>query len=143
MPARCQRSRFCLTIADDAGNDQIWVVEGCSIGMRNSIAELSALMDGPGRLRCYVAGDATWKRKLFKQPLHPDFVGSNVWINFAVGSLEIGVRDQTRPAMSRSGDIDHVEVVLFDHSVQVNVDEVQAGRGTPVAQKSRLDVVLC
>src|SRR3974390_2633592 len=66
MPARCQRPGFSLAIADDAGNDQIWVVERRSIGVRNGVAELSALMDGSGRLGCYVAGDATGKRKLFE-----------------------------------------------------------------------------
>src|SRR6516165_7348043 len=56
-------------------------------------------------------------------------------------TLEIGVRDQTRPAMSGAGDIDHVEVVLFDHPVEVHVDEIQTGRSSPMPEKSRLDVV--
>ena len=44
MPARRQRSSFRLAIADDTSNDQIGIVEGGTVGMRNSIAELAALV---------------------------------------------------------------------------------------------------
>jgi hypothetical protein len=44
--------------------------------------------------------------------------------------------------MSGTGDVDHVEVVLLDHPVQVDVDEVQTRRGSPVAEEPRLDVLL-
>ena len=38
MPARGQGARFRLTVADDAGHDQIWIVERCAIGMSKRIA---------------------------------------------------------------------------------------------------------
>jgi len=80
---------------------------------------------------------------LREKALHALFIGRNVRIDLAVGPLEVGVRDQTRTAMPGAGDIDHVEVVLLDRPVQVNVDEVQAWRRSPVAEKPRLDVILC
>src|SRR5215472_15373566 len=43
--------------------------------------------------------------------------------------------------MPWAGDVDHVQVVLFDEPVQVDVDEVEARRGSPVAEEPRLDVV--
>jgi hypothetical protein len=43
--------------------------------------------------------------------------------------------------VARSGDEDRVDVVGADDAVEVRVDEVQAGRGTPVAQQPRLDVL--
>jgi hypothetical protein len=45
--------------------------------------------------------------------------------------------------MPGPGDVDHVEVALLDHPVQVNVDEVQARRRSPVAEQPGLDVFLC
>ena len=45
--------------------------------------------------------------------------------------------------MTGAGDVDHVEVMLPDQPVQVNVDEIQAWRRSPVAEKPRLDVILC
>ena len=54
MPAGRERPRFGLAITDNAGNDQIGVVEGCSISVREGVAEFAALVDRTG-----VSG-ATW-----------------------------------------------------------------------------------
>src|SRR5262249_59417241 len=124
MPACRQRSSFRLAIADDAGNDQIGIVESCSVGVRDGIAEFAALVYRTGCLRRDVAGDAAGKRELGEQALHALFIARDVRINLTVGSLEVGVRDQTGTAMPRAGDVDHVEVVLVNNSVEVNVDEV-------------------
>jgi hypothetical protein len=80
---------------------------------------------------------------LGEEALHALFIGRNVRINLTVGPLEVGVRDQAGPAMPGAGDVDHVEVVLLDHSVQVNVDEVETWCGSPMTQEPRLDVILC
>ncbi len=45
MPARRQRSSLRLAVADDTGNDQVRVVEGCSVGVRDSVAELPAFVN--------------------------------------------------------------------------------------------------
>jgi hypothetical protein len=42
--------------------------------------------------------------------------------------------------MTRTGDIDHVQVVFFDHAVEVDIDKVQARSRPPVSQQSRFDV---
>lgn len=36
---------FGFTVADDAGNDQVRVVEGCTKGMHQCITQFAALMD--------------------------------------------------------------------------------------------------
>ena len=143
MPARGQRSGLGFAVADDAGDDQIGIVEGRAIGVREGVAELAAFVDRAGRLRRHVAGDAAGERELGEEPLHALFVRGDVRIDLAVGSLEIGVRDQARPAMPGAGDVDHVQVVLLDEPVQVDVDEVQTRRRSPVAEQPRLDVFLC
>ena len=33
MPTRRQGARFRLTVADDAGHNQIWIVERCAVGV--------------------------------------------------------------------------------------------------------------
>ena len=45
MPARGQRSGFRLTVTDDRGHDEIWIVERRSIGVRQGVAELAAFVD--------------------------------------------------------------------------------------------------
>src|SRR5499427_1955183 len=99
MPARRQRSGFRLAVTDDTSNDQVRVVEGRSVGVRDGVAELAALVYRTRRLRRHMAWDAARERELREQALHPLLVGRNIRIDFAVGPLEIGVRDQARPAM--------------------------------------------
>ena len=141
VPARRQRPGLRLAVADDAGDDQVGIVEGGAVGVRQRIAELAALVDRPGRLRRHVARDAAGKGELGEEPLHARLVLRDVRIDLAVGAFEIGVGDQRRPAVAGTGDVDHVEVVLPDHPVQVHVDEVQARRRAPVAEQPRLDVL--
>jgi hypothetical protein len=142
VPARRERAGLRLAVADDAGNDQVRVVEGRSIGVGNGVAELTSLVDRPGRLRRDMARNAAGKRELSEQALHPLLVGGDVRIYLAVSALEISVCDQTGSAMSGTRDVDHVEVVLFDEPIQVNVDEVQTRRRSPMAEEAWFDVVL-
>ncbi len=43
--------------------------------------------------------------------------------------------------MTRAGDVDGIQIQLADKAVGVDVDEVQAGRGAPVAQEARLHML--
>ena len=45
VPARRQRTGLCLAVAYNTGNDQIGVVEGCSVGVRDGIAEFATLVN--------------------------------------------------------------------------------------------------
>src|SRR5438105_1822388 len=84
---------------------------------------------------------ATRKRKLLEQALQALFVLRDLRIELAVRSLEIRVGDDARAAMPRSGYEDHVEVMRLDDAIQVNVDEIESRRGTPVPKEPRLDVI--
>ena len=59
-----QRAGLGLAVADDAGDDQVRVVEGRAVGVRQRVAELAALVDRAGRLGRDVAGDAAGEREL-------------------------------------------------------------------------------
>src|SRR5262245_50574976 len=132
MPARGQGPGFGLTITDDAGNDQLWIVVGGTVRVRDSVSELSAFVYGPWRFWSYVARNATRERELREEALHTRLVLGDVWVNLAIGTFEVGVSDEARPAMSGAGYIDHVKVVLLDKPVQVNVNKVQAWSRSPV-----------
>ncbi len=140
MPARGQRARLGLAVAHDAGNDQVWVVERRAKGVAQAVAQLASLVNRSGRLGGDVAGDAARERELLEQFPHPRLVFGDVRIDLAVCPLKVDVAHDRGAAVARPRDVDHVQVVLCDHSIQVNVNEVLPGRGTPVAQQSRLDV---
>jgi hypothetical protein len=44
--------------------------------------------------------------------------------------------------MAGTGDVDHVEIELLDQPIEVHVDEVETGRRAPMAEETRLDVLL-
>ena len=46
MPARRQRARLGLTVANDAANEQVGVVEGGPVGVRQRVPQLATLVYG-------------------------------------------------------------------------------------------------
>src|SRR5581483_9685874 len=62
-------------------------------------------------------------------------------VQLAVAALEVGVGDETRAAVAGTRDEDRAQVALLHHPAQVRVQEVQAGRRSPVAEQARLHVL--
>src|SRR5580704_18013594 len=69
MPARRQRAGFRFAVTDDAGDDQIWIVEGGTVGMEQRIPQLAAFMDRAGWFRRDMTGNSVRPGELAKQPL--------------------------------------------------------------------------
>ena len=78
MPGGGQRAGLGLAVADDAGDDQVRVVERRAEGMADRIAQLAALVDRARRLRRDVAGDPAGEGELLEQPLQPGLVLADV-----------------------------------------------------------------
>src|ERR1700687_3562078 len=107
MPRGSQRSGFRLTIADDAGDDEIGIVEHRSERVTERIAQLAALVDRARALRRCMAGNSSWKRKLNKELPQPGLIRADVWIDLAVGALEISVGHHGMAAVLRAGAVNH------------------------------------
>ena len=86
-----------------------------------------------------VEGDSD--KKLFEQLFHSLLGLRDIRIEFGIGSLKVSIGDHRRAAMSGSGDVYHVEIVLPDDSVQMHIDEIKTGRRAPMPQQSRLDII--
>src|SRR5579872_1291219 len=80
--------------------------------------------------------------KLAEQAVDAVPVALDVGITLGVGTLEIGMCDQSRSSMTWPGDEDDVEIIVFDHSVQMHIQKVEPGCGSPMSEKPRLDVGL-
>ena len=61
-------------------------------------------------------------------------------IALGVGAFKVGVRHDPRAAVAGTDDIDHVQVMILDQPVEVDIDHVQAWGGAPMAEEARLDV---
>ena len=140
MPGGGQRSGFRLAVADDAGDDEIGIIQHGPERMAERIAQLAPLVDRAGALRRGVAGNSAGKGELEEELSQPGLVLADVGIDLAVGAFEVGVAHDGRAAVPGAGDVDHVEVVFLDDPVQVDVDEVLPGGRAPVAQQHVLDV---
>ena len=140
VPACCERAGLGFAVADDAADDEIGIIESGSVGVDQGVAEFATFVDGAGSFRRGVAGNAAGKRELLEQTFHALGVLGDVGEEFAVGAFEAGVGNHAGAAVAGAADVDHVEIVLFDEAVAMDVDEIESGRGAPVAQQSRLDV---
>src|SRR5262245_17827984 len=121
VPGSSEWPRFRLAITDHGRDDQVGIVKCCAEGVRQCISEFTAFVDRPRRLRRHVAWNPAWKGELLEQALHPFFIRRNVWINLAVGSLKVRIGHNAGPAVTRTSDVDHIEVMLVDEPVQMDV----------------------
>ena len=88
-----------------------------------------------------MAGNAVGPAELAEEALDSVLILLDVGVDLAVGSLKLGVGHQSGATVAGTDDVDHVQVALPDEAVPVNVEEVEAWRGAPMAKEPRLDVV--
>src|SRR3984957_20260158 len=109
--------------------------------MRQAIPQLASFMDRPRRLRRAVASDPTWKRKLLEELLQSSNIFSLVRIHLRIDALKIAVRQRRRGPMSRPGDINQIQIVLLDQTVQMHPHKRLSGVRTPMSQQSVFDLL--
>ena len=137
VPACRQRAGLRLAVADDAADDEVGVVEGGPVRVRERVAELAALVDRSGRLGGHVRRNASGERELPEQLAQAGLVAADVGIDLAVRPLQVGVGDGGGAAVAGPDHVDHVQIAAADQPVQVRVDEVQPGSRAPVADQAR------
>ena len=141
VPRGRERPGLGFAVTHDAGDNQIGIVERHAVGVRETVAKLAAFVDGAWCFWRDVAADVAGEGELLEELLHPFRVLALVGINLGVRPLEIRRPQHARCAVARSGDENHVEVVLDDHSVQVHPHERQRRAGAPMAEEPVLDVL--
>ncbi|MGX1246957.1 hypothetical protein RKD46_008061 [Streptomyces pseudovenezuelae] len=141
VPGRGQRAGLRLAVPDHAGDEEVRVVEGGPVGVRQGVAQLAALVDRTGGLRGHMAGHTAGERELPEQPLHAVRVPADVGIGLRVGALQPGVGQYGRTAVARPPHAQGVPAAGPDDAVEMGVHEVQTRGGAPVAEQPRLDVL--
>src|SRR5271156_5621550 len=121
-----ERSGFRFAITHRRGNDQLWIVESGATGVGEHIAELSAFMNRSWRFRSAVAADSAGERELLEELAQAVNVLAFLGINLRICPLQIRWTQDPRRAVTRAGEKNHVEIVLFDQPIQMNIHERQA-----------------
>ena len=80
-------------------------------------------------------------RKAMEEFLHAFHVSADVGVDFTVGPIQIVLGDDGVAAVAGAADVDHVQIVPDDGSVQVGVNKVLAGAGAPVAHNVLLQML--
>ena len=140
LPGRGQWAGLGLAVAHHAGGDQVGVVQYGAKGVGQGVSQLTALVDRAGGLRRHMAGDAAGEGELLEEFLQAFQILADVGIDLAVGPLQIGLGHWGVAAVAGAGEVDHIQVVLVDDAVEVCIDEVLAGDGSPVADDLFLNV---
>src|SRR6266568_7923468 len=117
------------------------VIERGAIRVSKAIAELAAFVNGARCLRCRVTRYSTGEGELLKKTTHSIEILLDRRIDLAVSPFEISISHHTGTAMAGAADIDDVEVASLDDPIEVDIDEIESGRRTPVSQQPRLDVL--
>ena len=141
VPARRQRSRLRLAIAHHARHNQVRIVERRPVSVHQGVAQLPAFVNRPRCLRRNVARNPVRPTELPEKPLDSVLVLFNVRIDLGVRPLKIRVRHQSRPAMPRPNQVNHVQVAFTDQPVPVDIQKIEPRCCAPVAQQPRLYVV--
>ncbi len=141
VPASGERPSLGFTVAHHAARQQIGIVEDRAISMGQRIAQLPTFMDGTRSFRSGVAGNPSGEGELLEQLSHSFFILLNAGIELGVSSFQVGVGHHAGATVSRTADIDHVEIVLRDQSIEMHINEVQSGCCAPMSQQTRLYVL--
>ncbi len=73
VPTGCEWTRLGFAVTNHAANQQVWVVKGSAIRVRNRVSEFSSFMNRARRLRCDMAWNTSRERELFEKPLQAPF----------------------------------------------------------------------
>ena len=141
MPARRERPGLCLAVADDAGDEQVRVVESGAERVGERVAELASFVDRAGRLGRDVARDPAGERELPEEAPHALLVLRYLGVDLGVRPLEVRVGHEPGAAVAGPRDVDHAQVALLDRPVEMDVEEVESRRRAPVAEQPRLHVL--
>ena len=141
VPGGGQRTGLCLTVAHHAGSDEVGVVHDRTEGVGQRVAQFASVIDGAGGLGGGGTGDAAGERELLEELLHSLRILADVGIDLTVRAVQVVLSDNSIAAMTGSGDIDHIEIILDNGSIEMGIDKVLPRTGAPVAHNGVLQVL--
>ena len=87
VPGGGEGAGLGFAVADAAGDEEVGVVEGGSVGVGEGVAELAALVDGAGGLGGAVAADAAGEGELLEELEEAGFVLGLVGVDLGGGAF--------------------------------------------------------
>ena len=104
-------------VADNSSDGQIRIVEGSAKGMPKDVAQITSFMDGTRGGCTHMTWDTTGSGELAKQVPHPFTVLCNLRIDLGIGPFEVHIGEDRRSTMTRSCQVDHIDILVLDESI--------------------------
>lgn len=104
VPARGQRARLGLAVADHGQRDEVRMVEDAAERVADGVAQLAALVDTPGGLGGRVRADAAGEREPLEEALHALDVLGFVRVHLLIDAFQVGLREHGRRTVAWAGD---------------------------------------
>src|ERR1700730_11520629 len=114
--------------------------KGGAIGMSQWIAQFSAFVNRAWSFRRYVTRNSVRPGELAKQPLQSVPAALYRRIVLRVRPFQIGLRHQAWATVTGTNDVHHVQIVLFNQPVKMDVEKVQSRCRAPMSQQTGFDM---
>ena len=92
--------------------------------MHQRVTEFAALVDRSRRFRSGVTRDAAGERELPEQTSQTIGILTDIRIDLAVGTFQVGVRDHAWAAVTGPANVNDVEIHRTDGTIEVSVDKI-------------------
>merc|ERR1740121_3348270 len=107
MPRGRHWTCLSLAVADDTSDDEILVVEYCTVGVEERIPQLAALVEGARAIRGDMGGNAARPGELLEKQTHAVERKIHLRINLRICPLEVGAGNDPGAAVARPGHVAH------------------------------------
>src|SRR5579885_3679279 len=97
-------------------------------------------MDQAGCGHAHMAWHSARRRELAKETAHAFHILRDLRVDLCVCPFKRDMREDCRTSMTWPREVDHIDIVILDKPVQVDIDEAQAGRCAPVSEQAGLDM---
>ena len=116
------------------------IVERGAEGVRDAVAQFAAFVNGARNLGRAMAPQLSWKRKSAEEFEQARFVVALRRVDLRIGPFQIAIRDHGRSAVSRTRDVDHVQVVFADDAIEMDPHKGLAWIGAPMSEQPMFEV---
>ena len=141
VPGASGRPGLRLAVADDAGDDQVRVVQRGAKRRCQRIPELAALVDRSGHHRREVAGKAAWPGEAANQSSEPFAIAAQLGLDVRQTAVDPQIRQVRRRPVAGPGDQQDAGGGVENQPIESGVDEVDARDGAPVSKQPMFDVI--
>ena len=140
LPAGSQRAGLSFAVADDGRDEQARVVHDGAVSVRQSVAQLTTLVDGARGLRSEVGRDTARVGELTEELLQTSLILGDLREGLGIGAVQVGLGGTSRATVARAHDDHGVLAVVSNEAVDVTDEEVQARGSAPVADQTVLHI---